>query len=98
MTKCANCPQEAFYTYPITATFGIHYCSRHVPKFLAGQKSVGMLPLRVTEAVVEVAPTPKKSKAKSEPVVEVVEPVEEITEVVEEVPVEEVVSEEIAPE
>lgn len=89
MTKCANCPQEAFYTYPITATFGIHYCSRHVPKFLASQKRIGMLPLRVEEPVVEATPAPKKSKAKSAPVVE---------EVVEETLVEEVVSEETATE
>lgn len=88
MAKCANCVNEAFYTYAITPTYGIHYCSRHVPRFLAAQKNAGMLSLRVEEEVVEKAPTPKKSKAKSEPVVEEVveEPVVEVTE---ELPLEE---------
>lgn len=52
MAKCANCTNEAFYTYALTATYGIDYCSRHVPKFLHIQKVSGMLPLR-TPAVVE---------------------------------------------
>ena len=76
MAKCANCANEAFYTYAITAAFGIDYCSRHVPKFLQAQKNAGMLALRVEtpvvpepivepeivveEPVVEPAPTPKK--------------------------------------
>lgn len=80
MAKCANCSSEAFYTYAITKTYGIDYCSRHVPKFLQGQKRAGMLPLRVVkEEVVEPAPTaPKTSKKKATVVEDVVEaPVEE---------------------
>ena len=58
MAKCANCANEAFYTYAITTAFGIDYCSRHVPKFLQAQKNAGMLPLRVaSQPVVEPAPT-----------------------------------------
>lgn len=53
MAKCANCANEAFYTYAITRDLGIDYCSRHVPRFLHSQKTSGMLPLRVTKAVVE---------------------------------------------
>lgn len=71
MAKCANCTGEAFFTYAITSSFGINYCSRHVPKFLQSQKNAGMLTLRVEkpvveetpaveEVVVEPAPTPKK--------------------------------------
>lgn len=46
MAKCANCTNEAFYTYAITRDLGIDYCSRHVPRFLHAQKTSGMLPLR----------------------------------------------------
>lgn len=92
MTKCANCANEAYFTYAITPTFGIHYCSRHVPRFLAKQKNIGMLPLRVEAPVVTEATPTKKSKAKAEPVVEPEpEVVEEVVEVDEP-------SEEIAPE
>lgn len=75
MAKCANCASEAFFTYAITKTYGIDYCSRHVPKFLQAQKNAGMLPLRlIEEPVVEPTPTaPKTSKKK----VAVVEPVVE---------------------
>lgn len=83
MAKCANCSSEAFYTYAITKSYGIDYCSRHVPKFLQGQKKAGMLPLRrpVVEVVVDeplvveedvVLPPKKSSKKKAvvEPLVE----------------------------
>ena len=67
MSKCANCPNEAFFTYALTETYGIDYCSRHVPRFLHKQKNAGVMPLRVQEpAVVE---EPKKAP-KKKPVVE----------------------------
>lgn len=53
MAKCANCANEAFYTYALTKDFGIDYCSRHVPRFLHSQKVSGMLPLRKEELIVE---------------------------------------------
>jgi len=53
MAKCANCANEAFYTYALTVDFGIDYCSRHVPRFLQNQKVSGMLPLREQVVVVE---------------------------------------------
>lgn len=83
MIKCANCSSEAFYTYAITPTYGIHYCSRHVPKFLHNQKKSGMLPLRTVAPVVVETPAPKVSKKK--PKVAVEEPV--IDAIVEEEPV-----------
>jgi hypothetical protein len=73
MAKCANCSSEAFYTYAITPSYGIDYCSRHVPKFLQGQKNAGMLPLRVAEISDSVAPAP----VVEEPVVEEAPVVEE---------------------
>lgn len=74
MAKCANCTSEAFFTYAITGTFGINYCSRHVPKFLQAQKNAGMLPLRVDkpEPIIVVEPTPvvEEPIVEEEPVVE----------------------------
>jgi hypothetical protein len=43
MAKCANCENDAFYVYQVTETFGIEYCSSHVPAFLQSQKQAGLL-------------------------------------------------------
>lgn len=69
MAKCANCANEAFYTYAITPTFGIDYCSRHVPKFLLSQKKSGMMPLREVPAPVVEKPITEEL-VEEEPVVE----------------------------
>jgi hypothetical protein len=71
MSKCANCPNEAFFTYALTDTFGIDYCSQHVPKFLQKQKNAGMLPLRVEAP--EVVALPKKVVKKKVELEEAVE-------------------------
>ena len=79
MAKCANCANEAFYTYAITTDFGIDYCSRHVPRFLHAQKLSGMMKLRgesepvqeiIVEPVVETAEEPAVEEAVLEEVVE----------------------------
>lgn len=86
MAKCANCVNEAPYLYRVTPTFGIPYCSKHVPRFLLSELKAGNL--HAPSEVVEDAPVSTKSKSSkakaSEPVVE--EPVVEET-VVEEAPV-----------
>jgi hypothetical protein len=66
MTKCANCENGAIYTYAITPTYGIDYCSRHVPKFLHAQKVAGLIPLREVKPVVIEEPivAPKKTTRK----------------------------------
>jgi hypothetical protein len=77
MAKCANCANEAYYTYAITPTFGIDYCSRHVPKFLHAQKISGMMPLRgVAESAVE-EPVIEEPVIEEPVVEEVAAPVEE---------------------
>jgi hypothetical protein len=53
MTTCANCQNEAIYTYPVSDNFLIHYCQYHLPKFLTNQKRAGQLPLIVEVAVSE---------------------------------------------
>lgn len=89
MIKCANCPAQAVYTYAITATRGINYCHRHVPKFLNSQKRSGMLALRTAAPIIESSepiakPVPPKT-TKKKPKVVVEEPV--IDAIVEEEPV-----------
>lgn len=73
MATCSNCSNEAFKVYQVTSTYGIPYCSRHLPKFLAHPQYDN----RVTK--VEVAAPVVEAPIVEEPVVE--EPV------VEEVPV-----------
>jgi hypothetical protein len=76
MTKCANCPAEAQFTYAVAENYLIHYCQRHLPRFLTWKKNAGQLPLQVPAApVVEEVVAPKPSK-KKEVVVEET-PVEE---------------------
>jgi hypothetical protein len=88
MAKCANCVNEAPYLYRVTPTFGIPYCSKHVPKFLLAELKAGNLHVSAVEEESPVATKSKSSKAKNvEPVVEepiVEEPVVEEPPVVEE--------------
>lgn len=80
MAKCANCEQDAFYTYVVTESFGIDYCSRHLPAFAAKTQSFVLTAdseAAQAAAVAEAtAAATKNSKKKAvEPVVE--EPVVE---------------------
>ena len=79
MTPCANCSRDAIYTYSVTPSYLIHYCSVHLPGFLHNQKSTGSIALKV-----EAPKAPKKKAVVEEPVVE--EPVVEEP-IVEEEPV-----------
>lgn len=62
--KCANCPAEALYGYKVTTDFVIHYCDKHLPKFLFSQKTAGLLKIEVPAPVVTTS-----SKKKTDPVV-----------------------------
>lgn len=94
MASCANCSNDALYTYKVSEGYGIDYCQYHLPNFLNGLTNsnvVAYTPEFIAlkeEAVAEAAPS-KKKKASA-----VVEPVEEETPVVEETPVEETPTEE----
>lgn len=68
MTTCANCANDAIYTYQVTEDYLIHYCHVHVPSFLNGHRLAGKLALKVEEVpepVVEVAPKSSKKKAEA---------------------------------
>ena len=81
MITCTNCDEKAHYTYRVNEDEMIHFCSRHVPKFLNEAKRLGLLALYVP---------PKSPKKKAETVIE--EPMVEdpvIEDVVEEVTPEE---------
>lgn len=82
MAKCANCNNDAFYTYVVTDSFGIDYCSRHLPAFVAKTQSYVLTAdseaaqaAAIAEAAVVTTKTSKKKSVEPEPVVE--EPVAE---------------------
>ena len=86
MTTCVNCTNDSVWTYEITPSQTIPYCSLHLPRFLSDRKNAGLLK-RSDEMVQEQsdafeALAPKSSKKTSKAVVEE-------TPVVEEVPAEE---------
>jgi hypothetical protein len=78
MAKCANCVNDAHFTYQVTPDFAIQFCSKHVPGFLQTPLYAGRLSRNKAEAVVEepvvaeveVTPVVKTSKKKAAPVVE----------------------------
>ena len=79
MAKCANCVNEAPYLYRVTPTFGIPYCSKHVPKFLLSDLKAGNLNVNTVEEVpakVKAARAKAAAEEKAAPVEpEVEEPV-----------------------
>lgn len=78
MAKCANCANNAAYSYLVTSSSTIEYCTKHLPAFLRTPKYAGRLTKVVVKSapvveeplvVQEPAPT-KASKKKTTPVVE----------------------------
>ena len=58
MATCANCPNEAFFIYQVTESYGIDFCSAHVPNFLRSEKyaeSLIKLDIPVVEEPVKVS-------------------------------------------
>jgi hypothetical protein len=78
MAICANCSSDALYVYQLSANYGINYCQRHLPSFLARgpQPKLFEAPAKEVEKPVKV----KKTEAVAEVVEEVVEPVEVVEE------------------
>lgn len=86
MVVCANCSNEALYTYQISVDIKHNYCDTCLPKFLLFKRDAGQIPLQVpvVETVEEEVPAKtSKKKVAEEPVAETV--------VVEETTTEEVV-------
>lgn len=42
-TTCANCADESLFEYKLTDEVSIHYCGKHLPKFLDARKKAGLL-------------------------------------------------------
>jgi hypothetical protein len=58
MATCANCPNEAYFIYQVTDSYGIDFCSAHVPNFLRSEKyaaSLIKLDLPVIEETTQVS-------------------------------------------
>ena len=72
MIKCANCVDDALYTYKISEELSINYCNSHLPNFLTSRKASGQINLvvpAIVEDVVEESAKPSKKK-EVDPVVE----------------------------
>jgi hypothetical protein len=78
MIKCANCVDDALYTYKISEELSINYCNSHLPNFLTSRKASGQINL-VVPAIVEEEPKDSKKKT-TEPVVEEVPEEEPVAE------------------
>ena len=69
---CANCKEPAVYSYIITSSKDVKYCSRDLPKFLKSpeyaSRVVKVVPL--PEVIKEEAPKTSKKKTAPAPVVE----------------------------
>lgn len=81
MTTCVNCTNDSVWTYEITPSQTLPYCSLHLPRFLNDRKNAGLLK-RSDEMVQEQsdafeALAPKSSKKTSKAVVEETPVVEE---------------------
>ena len=90
---CANCKEPAVYSYIITSSKDVKYCSRDLPKFLKSleyaSRVVKVVPL--PEVIKEEAPKTSKKKTTTPPV-------EAESVVTEEEPVVEEVQEDSVPE
>jgi hypothetical protein len=68
MATCANCSNEAFFVYQVTDSYGIDFCSAHVPNFLRSEKYAASLITLELPVIEEPVKTSKKKS--TDPVVE----------------------------
>jgi hypothetical protein len=88
MNKCANCSNEAFFAYMVTATSKINYCKKHIPGFLKSKSYAARL-----VKLEKVAPVASTKSSKKKTVVEAPVPIveeealveESVTEVIEDI-------------
>lgn len=69
MAICANCNNEAYFVYQVTDSYGIDFCSAHVPNFLRSEKNAHLL-VTLDLPVVEEPQTVSPKKKSVDPVVE----------------------------
>ena len=70
-TTCANCADEALFEYKLTDEVSIHYCGKHLPKFLDARKKAGLL--HTTDSFSEVVEEAMEALAPEEDVEEDIE-------------------------
>ena len=69
MATCANCVNDALYTYRVTDDFGIDYCQYHLPRFLIDHKNSGLLEVIPAQvAIPEIEETSEPEAVAEEPV------------------------------
>jgi hypothetical protein len=81
MNTCANCSNEAFFAYMVTANSKIKYCKKHIPGFLKSKSYAARLVKLEKVVQAPVAKTPKKKTVVEtpEPPVQEETPIEEST-------------------
>jgi hypothetical protein len=81
MNKCANCSNEAFFAYMVTASSKINYCKKHIPGFLKSKSYAARLVKleKVVQAVPAKSPKKKAVVEAPAPTVEEEAPAEEST-------------------
>jgi hypothetical protein len=63
MATCANCSNDAFFIYQVTDSYGIDFCSAHVPNFLRSEKYAASLITLDLPVITETTPVSQKKKS-----------------------------------
>lgn len=64
---CSNCKSDALYAYHITKSQTVHYCGKHLPKFLYARRDAGQLAIteamtaQIDSAIAAVATRPEEA-------------------------------------
>jgi hypothetical protein len=65
MATCANCSNDAVYTYQPGPEFSIHYCPYHLPKFLTRTENPAVVLYKEEEVKVTETKTSKKKSSEA---------------------------------
>jgi hypothetical protein len=65
MATCANCSNDAVYTYQPGPEFSIHYCPYHLPKFLTRTENPPVVLYKEEEVKVTETKTSKKKSSEA---------------------------------
>jgi hypothetical protein len=65
MATCANCSNDAVYTYQPGPEFSLHYCQYHLPKFLTRTENPPVVLYKEEEVKVPETKTSKKKTSEA---------------------------------
>jgi len=65
MTTCANCSNDAVYTYQPGPELNIHYCPYHLPNFLTRIENPAVILYKEEEVKVPEVKTSKKKDSEA---------------------------------